>query len=131
VPDWLLIILMILASYRLTRFVVRDTFPPILWVRDRLAGGYRDITEPEWKEFTLDHPEVHEGDDGHVKRYVHRASWSPYWLAELLSCPWCASAYVSGAVVLATDLTTGVPLPWLAGLATWAGAAWMLSKEKV
>jgi hypothetical protein len=140
-----LYLLMILASYRLTRLVVRDTFPPILWLRDHLAGGQRKPTRAEMYHKNFPTGELEYGEhrmipglpglwtraDGEIVVWRSHWKYSPHWLAELVTCPWCASAYVSGAVVLATDVTTGVPLPWLAGLATWAGAAWMLSKEKV
>lgn len=122
--------LMSLTAYRITRLIVKDTFPPVLWIRDRLAGGWRPLTAKEraapvavpWRNQTEEH-------DGVMERYVVRWRWVPHWLAELLSCPWCASAYVSGALILAMDLTTGVPWPWLMGVAVWAGASVMASRE--
>jgi hypothetical protein len=131
-PVWLLLALMALAVYRLTRLIVKDTFPPVLWVRDRLAGGWRPLTGPEkarYREpYPLDLPIAQHGDV--TELYVVRASWSPYWLAELASCLWCASGWVAGAVTAGVDLTVGVPSPWLAGPAVWGAAAWMLSREK-
>jgi hypothetical protein len=138
------VLLLGLAAYRLTRLVVRDTFPPVLWLRDRLVGGWRPLTTPEsdlwWAgaPHHADHPDA--GVDhptlGTVKnvqgvnsRYVRRVSWSPHWLAELLSCPWCASAYVSGALTALTDVTYGLPAPWLVGLAVWAFSALLASQE--
>jgi hypothetical protein len=42
---WLFLVLlpaMALTTYRLTRLLVADTFPPVLWLRDRpLAAGVR------------------------------------------------------------------------------------------
>jgi hypothetical protein len=138
-PVWLLILLMTVAAYRLTRLVIRDTFPPVLWLRDHLAGGWRDLTEPEadtfWGGTELRQRLVasklyEEGDaDNGPTRYVVRWKHSPYWLAELLTCPWCASAYVSGAVTLGVDLTVGIPAPYLVGVAVWGGAAFLASKE--
>lgn len=46
-----------------------------------------------------------------------------WWLGELVSCPWCASAYVSGALVTVTWWLHGMPLPVLCWLAVWAAAA--------
>lgn len=135
----LLLVLLVLTAYRLTRLIVKDTFPPVLWVRDRVAGGWRPLTDPEWELIQGDLPM---GETGFPKkpfvtqkindlenRWVPRAAWSPYWLAELMTCPWCASAYVSGALVLATDLAVGVQWPWLMGCAVWAGASLIASKE--
>lgn len=132
-----------LASYRLTRLVTRDTFPPVLWVRDRLAGGWRDLTLKELETSPLPVLRVgqqvtvaHLGaldlnDDGDIERYVERWKHSPYWLAELITCPWCASAYVSGAVVALTWWTAGLAVPFLQWLAAWAVAAVLASREEL
>jgi len=128
-PLWLLLLLMVATAYRLTRLIVKDTFPPLLWVRDRLAGGWRIATVEEFNDADI---ELHQRDLGHGEvsaRYSKRVSWSPYWLAELLSCLWCASGWVSGAVTAAVALTVGLPSPWLIGPAVWGAAAWILSKE--
>ena len=98
---WLLLLVMSLATYRLTRLVVADTFPPVLWLRDRLAGGWRPLTDPERDAWAAalraktKAPFQTIGQDGEVQRYVRRARWSPYWLAELLSGPWCASGWIA------------------------------------
>jgi hypothetical protein len=128
-PIWLTFVLMVLAAYRLSRLIVRDTFPPVLWVRDRLAGGWRPMT-PEEKAAGMIPPQ--DVDFGHGLTpavYRKRASWSPYWLAELLSCTWCASGWISGAVTAAVAITVGLPSPWLVGPAVWGASAWILSQE--
>lgn len=137
----LTIVLLMLTAYRATRLVTRDTFPPVLWLRDRLAGGWRPLTlaeheqynrlDPIGRELTSSQWAIRYGDDedSPVTRYVRRVSWSPAWLSELLTCPWCASAYISGALTAATDLTAGLPVPWLVGPAVWAVAALVASKE--
>lgn len=38
-------------------------------------------------------------------------------LEYFVTCPWCVSIYVAGAVVLVTDLVTSVPVPALQWLA--------------
>lgn len=128
-----------LAVARLTRLVVKDTFPPVLWVRDRLAGGPRKPTRAE--TYHDNYPNDLEpgvsrlvpglrgvwylGPDGDV--LVHRApvTWAPHWLGELITCPWCASGWIAGALILATDITVGLPVPWLTGLAAWGVGAWL------
>jgi hypothetical protein len=114
------------CSYRLTRLIIRDTFPPVLWLRDRLAGGWRKMTDAEWR--TVRDPKNPtpfqiRDVDGTGNRWVDRASWSPDWLAELITCPWCASAYVSGALTGITDCVIGIQWPWLMGISVWAVAA--------
>ena len=57
--------------------------------------------------------------------------WVPNKVAELLTCPWCISAYTTAATVIGFDLFVSVPLPfaawlaawWVACFAYWAGAA--------
>jgi hypothetical protein len=132
VPVWLLLLCMVLAAYRLTRLIVKDTFPPVLAVRDRLAGGWRPFTDAEWGQARsggLDRLKPTQPIKGVENRYITRASWSPYWLAELVSCAWCASGWISGAVTAAADLTVGVPAPWLAGFAVWGAASLLASRS--
>lgn len=128
-PLWLTIALMVLAVYRLTRLVVKDTFPPVLWVRDRLAGGWRPATGEEMRNADLPVSQLDLGHGTVSAVYNKRSPRSPYWLAELLSCTWCASGWVSGAVTTAVALTVGLPSPWLVGPAVWGAAAWILSQE--
>jgi hypothetical protein len=125
--ELMLWLLLSACTYRATRLITKDTFPPVLWVRDRLAGGWRKLTEAE-AEYLWEDPDVRE-IDGVRKRYLIRAKWSPFWLAELITCPWCASAYVSGAMVGITDCVTGVQWPWLMGGAVWAGASLLASRD--
>lgn len=137
---WFVFSLLCLTAYRLTRLIVKDTFPPVLWIRDRLAGGWRPMTDAEWRyrmsteylKIPVEQRWRTTSDTGKREhRWVERAGWSPDWLAELLSCPWCASAYVSGALVAAVDLVYGIPVPWLQGPAVWAVAAVLASREEL
>lgn len=132
---WLLLLVMSLATYRLTRLLVADTFPPVLWLRDRLAGGWRPLTEPEQIKLTElmrsgDDPGWEfRVDDGEQLRYVRRARWSPFWLAELISCPWCASGWVALAVTAGTWAVVGLPVPLLVWPAVWAAGALVAGQE--
>lgn len=121
------------CAYRATRLIVKDTFPPVLWLRDRLAGGWRPLTDKEWEQ-TRDtsKPALFQPKDIEGKgacRYLTRVKWSPFWLAELISCPWCASAYISGALVGITDCVVGIQWPWLMGGAVWAGGSLLASRS--
>jgi hypothetical protein len=98
---WLLL-LVTAASYRLTRLVVEDSFPPALWLRERLTG--ENIAVRRWR-------------------------WVPEWLTDLVSCRWCASVWVSGGVTLLTALWTDVPLPLLVWAVAASGAAWISHLE--
>lgn len=135
---WFILACMALAAYRLTRLITRDDFPPLLWLRDRLSGGWRPLTLAELERYNLADATrkamlrtdwSYDPDDELHQRYVARQDWVPVWLSELYGCPWCVSAYVSGALTLAVDLTVGLPVPWLVGVAVWALAALLASRE--
>jgi hypothetical protein len=141
-PVWLLLIVISLAVYRLTRLIVKDTFPPVRWTRDRLVGGWRPLTSAEWayvrsrdKDNALDllkgeRPAFQtEKIDGEVNRWVEKWPWVPEWLSDLLSCAWCASGWVSLAVVVAVAFTVGVPAPVLVWPAVW-GAGSLIAAQK-
>lgn len=137
-PSWLVILLLCVASWRLTRLTVKDDFPPILWIRDHLCGGWRPLTRAEQETLArLDTPRrrhleaiwsTQETDQVGV-RYVHRWRHSPVWLAELLSCPWCASGWVSAALVAVTSGTVGLPAPFLVWPAVWGASALLASRS--
>ncbi len=112
----LLLFLLSLSTYRLTRLVVRDTFPPVLWARDRIVGGWRDVTEQEREAGISDGAD----EDGQSLKFNVPVAWSPFWLRELLSCPWCASGWLSLILVAGTAICVSVPLPVLFWLASWA-----------
>jgi hypothetical protein len=99
---WLLL-LVTLVSYRLTRLVVDDAFPPVAWVRNRLTGAESGVAR--W-------------------RLV------PEWVGDLVSCSWCASVWVSAGVTGLTAAWTSVPLPLLVWGAAAAGAAWLAHLEE-
>jgi hypothetical protein len=142
VPDWLLLIVISLAVYRVTRLLVKDTFPPVLWLRDRFVGGWRPLTSAEWRTvrersvgnetlvtFQAELPFQVQKIDGEENRWVEKWSWVPEWLSDLVSCPWCASGWVSLAVVVAVAVTVGVPAPVLVWPAVW-GAGSLLAAQK-
>lgn len=91
---WLLLLVLTLGTYRITRLLVKDDFPPIRAPR-------------EW-----------------IKRH------GPEWTAELVTCPWCVSGWVSMAAVAAAAHYGNVPLPVLCWPAVWAGAAWIAHHER-
>lgn len=128
--EFFLPVLLALGSYRLTRLMVKDDFPPVLWARDRIAGGWRPLTSKEkeaptavsWRNQTQE-------IDGVLNRYMIRKSWSPHWLADLITCPWCASGWVSGSLVLLAMFTVGLPAPFFVWLAVWAVSSLLASRS--
>lgn len=130
VPTWLLVTLMVLAVFRLTRLVVNDDFPPVLWLRDRFVGGWRKLTTDEIAsmKYTTDRPDVVEGD-GPKMRYVAKWRWVPNWISDLLSCPWCASGWIALGVTVGVAFTVGVPAPLIVWPAVWGGGALLASRQ--
>jgi hypothetical protein len=70
-----------LAAYRLTRLVVKDSFPLLRRTRDRIT-----------KRYQLDTNDLEVDTDGTVHNH---------WVVELLDCPWCAGFWVSLGVLAA------------------------------
>lgn len=137
-PQWLVLLLMVLAVYRLTRLITKDDFPPVLWARDRLAGGWRNLTSTEQRMLfggvlpgtkAVELREVWSVNTAGEQRYVYRWHRVPDWFADLVSCPWCVSGWISGGVTLGMDLVIGLPLPWLVGPAVWGCASLLASRE--
>jgi hypothetical protein len=95
VNRWLPVLLLALVTYRITRLVVRDDFPPIRWARGRVQ--------------TL-------GSEA---------------LADLVTCAWCASFWVAGAVVLGVEaFLANLPAhPLLIWGGLWAVAPWPILLE--
>ena len=135
---WLLLLVMSLATYRGTKLVVEDTFPPVLWLRDRLAGGWRPLTLAEHERYAAASPSAqvvlrdtwsYDPDDELKQRYVRRAVWSPHWLAELISCPWCASGWIAAGVTAGTWAVVGLPVPLLGWPAVWGAGALLAAQD--
>lgn len=133
---WLLLLVMSLAVYRLTRLVVEDVFPPVLWLRDRLAGGWRALTSVEQRTLTvlpadkaLELRRVWSVDEDGESRYVYRWRLVPQWIADLLSCPWCASGWIAAGVTAGTWAVAGLPVPLLVWPAVWAAGALLAAQE--
>lgn len=141
---WLLIVLMSLATYRGTRLLVEDTFPPVLWLRDRIVGGWRPPTLKEQNHDSFPTGEVDEDTllavrglgtftlvDGEIQIYARRSKRVPVFFAELLSCPYCTSAYVAAGVAGGVWWWLGLewPLMLLLWLAAWALGGLLAAQE--
>jgi hypothetical protein len=138
---WLYLIMMALSGYRLTVLVVRDTFPPVLWLRDRVVGGWRPLTDKEWsavraagrgeKPFHTQSLDFGGARGEQEARWIDRKPWVPYWLAELMSCPWCASGWIALALACAGAAQGfyGWPVAWMVWGSVWAFSALLAAKD--
>lgn len=99
---------MALASYRLWRFIGRDTWLPGRWLREELEAEAK-----EWRDRAA---QLMEPLSPVGRSYSKRADRFETPL-ELISCPWCLGAWIAAAVVAWTDLAIGLELPALQWLA--------------
>jgi len=93
------IVVLSLVVYRVTRFLIEDTLidAPRMWLRKRIVGNVVGVAVSNTKPW--------------------RAK-----LIELSECPYCLSVWVSAATVLVAALTSNVPLPFWVWLGTCGGA---------
>ena len=126
---WLLYLLICLATYSATRFLVADQFPPVRVTR-------------EWLKTTL-HPVDDNGQPIRYKQWPMRAVSAVFRsIAYLITCEWCMSFWVGAVIIWATCQYTSVPLPWLllavaravtgwlANLEGWCEQRWLLNRAR-
>lgn len=110
--QWLILLIFTsLSTYRLTRLVVEDDFPLVRIPREWVVG---EKTPLVWDE---------QGMKWTGGEYVkHKGRWY-FWFGELITCPWCASGWISlGWIVLvAQSDKSGTFSEWLLlWISTWA-----------
>lgn len=112
--DAFTLVLMILTTFRMTWLIVKDSFPPIKLVRDRIVEKHYETSTPV---------AYREMGDPDTRYQTYRGKW--FWLAELITCPWCVSVWMAALVTIATALLSprGLSMPWLWFGATAGGAA--------
>lgn len=121
---WFLLASMSLTTFILTKLVVDLDFPPVLWLRDRVIGGWREPTRAE----ALTSRAVR-GEDGETYVYGKRSERVPLFFADLLSCPWCVSGWLSLGTVAGTWAVVNLPVPVLMWPAVWAVGALLAQHE--
>ena len=106
----LLVVGLTVATWRVTRLLVADEFPPTRALREWVLRTFGQIDakgaitgSKRW------------GGLGHA-------------IAYLWTCPWCMSPWVAAALIAVTEWRTNVPLPWLVGAlgASFTGAMTMI-----
>lgn len=109
---WLYVVMVCVATHRATRLVTRDDFPPILWLREGVIGwahGFGWAPRSRWKDADYDH----------YRRW--------HWLADLITCPWCAGVWLAAGITWLADrlVTDGLPGPLLVWATAAAVAGWL------
>jgi hypothetical protein len=104
VPAWLLVVLIVLTVYRVTRLIIADTFPPIGVPRTHLLNWW--VPDDDWIATHKD-ARPHWGALGRSLKY-------------LFTCPWCMSVWAGGILIWAVDAWwVAVPVPFF----VWAAAS--------
>jgi hypothetical protein len=129
----LLVLGLIFATWRVTRLLVVDEFPPVKALREwtvrtfgvvdgegKLVGG----RGPGWGA---------KAAEATVGTHLARAAAAlvrgvAHAVAYVWTCPWCMSVWAGAALVAAADWRLSVPYPWLivaAGSALSGAMSWV------
>lgn len=93
-PLWLIVVLTVIATHRVTRIVTRDAIPLVATPREAFVqrwAGFSDAKTREEKRMSLNGKKT----NGFMKS-----------LAYLWECDWCASVWVGAGITYGTYLTT-------------------------
>lgn len=119
VPGWWEFVILALGTYRATRLLSWDTFPPIRKLRGWITGA-----EWHWGLNGDEHKRMPEESQQQTGRWSFRRPT----LAELIDCPFCMSVYTASAVY---GLWLAWPTPTLAvcAIAALSGVTGLLMKN--
>jgi hypothetical protein len=105
-PHWMTVLLVCLATHRLTRFVTRDAFPlvaiPREWVDTHWGVEEKDVAE--MRRVKLETPEV--------GKFIKIPNLSQRSFAYLITCDWCTSVWVSAVLTTFAMIFIGFTWPW-------------------
>lgn len=110
-----ILIILGLATHRVTRLVTRDQLPLIAVPRERFTSRWAAYDEPEDMRGVAVHPK---GTNVFMRS-----------LAYLWECDWCTSVWVGGILTLTAAQLASVPLPWLVWPAVSAIAGLIAQRE--
>ena len=131
----LLVILLVLAVYRTTRFITRDKFPLMDIPRESFVqrwGVYEGVTR--------DVPDDKRNFLVRAFLYLFGMQWQAIGgkrtnlimksLAYLWECDWCTSIWIGGVIVYASTQFINVPYPFLFWLASSAATGLLTNIEE-
>jgi hypothetical protein len=109
---WLTVIIIFLVTFRVTRFIIKDSFPPFAVPRDYILNWWEP--DDDWL--------VDKNPLGEYKHPDARPHWGRFGrtLRYLFTCPWCMSIWIGAGTVASFDYYVSVPLPWAIWLAASA-----------
>ena len=93
----LLVLGLMVATWRVTRLLLRDEFPPVRALREWVIRTFGVVDQ--------------QGNITGGCRLGHVG----YAVAYLWTCAWCMSIWIAAALVALADWQLDVPMPWLVG----------------
>lgn len=131
----MLVALVMLTTYRLTRLITTDAFPliarPRRWI-DKQWNPFPD--QASWESYVASPPEVKRIVNANLAEQFGVRSRPTGWkrsIAYLIGCSWCTSIWVGAGVTGFVMIFIGLTWPWfvLLWLAASAVAGQLASRE--
>lgn len=115
-PHWMTVILAILATHRITRFITRDQLPLIARPRRWIDRHWNPLPDQDAWESYLASPK-------RAKDIFRESLWQTHgiksrptgWkrsIAYLIGCAWCTSIWVGAGVSVFVMVFIGLAWPW-------------------
>ena len=111
-PLWLLVLLIVLATHRVTRLITRDAFP--------LVATPRAAFTRRWARFA----DAKTRDEKRMTESGKKTNGFMASLAYLWECDWCASVYVAAVLTYLTWRWTALgDQHWIIAVLLWLAAS--------
>lgn len=124
-PHWMLVALVTLATYRLTRLITADAFPPIARPRRWLDKHWNPFPDQDaWEAYASSPPEVRKIVNENLRQQYGIRSRPTGWrrsIAYLVGCAWCTSIWVGAGVSAFAMIFIGLTWPWF--VLVWLSAS--------
>lgn len=123
-PHWVTLLLIAAATFRLTRFITRDAFPPMALTREWIQSKWDPFDDKSWENWKL-----YTGEErallikGLRERGVPKPSQLKRSIAYLVTCVWCVSIWVGAGVTLFAVLTPSHWVSWEYAPLVWFTAS--------
>jgi Protein of unknown function (DUF1360) len=103
-PHWMTVLLICLATHRLTRFVTRDAFP--------LVAVPREWIDRHWGMEESDIRELKAAKLANPSFQLHYPNIFKRSFAYLITCDWCTSIWTAAAITTFVMIFIGFTWPW-------------------
>jgi len=115
-PHWMTVLLAILATYRITRFITRDQLPLIARPRRWLDKHWNPLpSQDAWESYVASPPEAQQIFRDAIRKNLGIRSRPTGWrrsIAYLIGCAWCTSIWVGAGVSWFVLVFIGLTWPW-------------------